>query len=255
MEIGHFGGIHYQGTQLHLEIVVAISNCHLLHCGSGIVRGVCRVGVIKWSPSVRAVSCTYIHEISVIPYERMSSVVFFITKAHGRRSESLRITATLASCQPDEDILRGKVMKLPSSCCFHFKAAPHCTEMRSVSQVCPNIAFKVPASRSNDPTSSVSRSRGSCELYLPVVGCRAARAELSQPELYCNQLFSSGIQAPAPDRGIPAAHHRPNQTLKVRGFPASKVWRQGCSGWGRNVSSPAGAGGRHVSAARTDVFH
>lgn len=31
MEIGCFGGIHYQGTQLHQEIVVAISNCHLLH--------------------------------------------------------------------------------------------------------------------------------------------------------------------------------------------------------------------------------
>lgn len=29
METGRSGGIHYQGTQLHLEIVVAISNCHL----------------------------------------------------------------------------------------------------------------------------------------------------------------------------------------------------------------------------------
>ena len=29
MEMGCFGGIHYQGTQLHLEIVVAMSNCRL----------------------------------------------------------------------------------------------------------------------------------------------------------------------------------------------------------------------------------
>ena len=29
MEMGCFGGNHYQGTQLHLEIVDAISNCHL----------------------------------------------------------------------------------------------------------------------------------------------------------------------------------------------------------------------------------
>lgn len=31
MEMGCFVGIHYQRTQLHLEIVVAISNCHFLH--------------------------------------------------------------------------------------------------------------------------------------------------------------------------------------------------------------------------------
>lgn len=31
MEMGCFGGLLYQGTQLHLEIVVAISNCHLSH--------------------------------------------------------------------------------------------------------------------------------------------------------------------------------------------------------------------------------
>lgn len=31
MEMVCFVGIYYQGTQLHLEIVVAISNCHLLH--------------------------------------------------------------------------------------------------------------------------------------------------------------------------------------------------------------------------------
>lgn len=30
MEMGHFGGTHYQGTQLDLEMGVAISNCHLL---------------------------------------------------------------------------------------------------------------------------------------------------------------------------------------------------------------------------------
>lgn len=28
MEIRCSGGIHYQGTQLHLETVIAISNCH-----------------------------------------------------------------------------------------------------------------------------------------------------------------------------------------------------------------------------------
>lgn len=32
MEMGCSGGIHYEGRQLHLEIVVAISTCHLLQC-------------------------------------------------------------------------------------------------------------------------------------------------------------------------------------------------------------------------------
>lgn len=61
------------------------------------------------------------------------------------------------------------------------------------------------------------------------------------------------FRRPAPDRGIPVAHHRPIQTLlKYTAFTTRSD--RVCSSNGRNVSIPSG-GGLHVSAARTSIFH
>lgn len=137
-----------------------------------------------------------------------------LTMEHGRSNESLWVMATLTCCQPDEDMLQWKVCWNCSRTCAAVSTSKGATPNRNVwrSTRAPNVSLKVCVSFSNDPTSSFKISPASFFFFFPLdSSCCCAKAELSQRELYCNQLFSSGIQTP--DGGIPMAHHRPNQTL------------------------------------------
>ena len=100
-------------------------------------------------------------------------------------------------------------LQLQLCCCFHFKASHAQQKRRVFPQGAANVSFKVCASFSNNPAASFKIFPA--RYFLWFLALRGVKAELSQRRLYCNQLFSPSIQTP--DRGIPVAHHRPNQTL------------------------------------------
>lgn len=150
------GSLHYQGTQLHLEIVVAISNCHLLHYKrrrSYFERNVYHPDNVHFT-QVSSSAYTFKRSVWFVWKEVLCGLL--LTIEQGRGSESQWIMATLTSCQPDEDILRGKVwwtavaVVLP----FPLQSAPGPSRNAQRSARAPDVSFEVCASSSNDATSS-----------------------------------------------------------------------------------------------------
>lgn len=122
LEMGCAGGIHYQGRQLHLEIVAAISTCRLSQCERDRSYSE-RPG---YHPHVFLRSLLHTCEIPLKGSPLNN-------RAWQKQMSHLRITATFASCQPDEGVLpRESLTKMQWQLCRRllFKAqqkhaAPH----------------------------------------------------------------------------------------------------------------------------------